>query len=929
MPITIQCPNPACGVTATVADGASGRGVKCKRCGTPFVARPTIDASRSETRKSRPTGPAGEPFPSLPAVFGRYRVLRLLGRGGMGSVYLAEDSQLGRQVALKLPAFGPGESAQRAERFVREARSAAVLHHPNICTVFDAGQVEGRPFLTMAFIDGKPLEEVIDPSAPMPQARAAEIARKVALALAHAHAKGVVHRDLKPANVMLTADGEPVVMDFGLAKRVSDADPGEGKLTRDGAVMGTPSYMAPEQVRAEADKIGPATDVYALGVILFEMLTGQTPYTGPLGVVMGQILNAPVPPVSEFRRDVDPRLEAVCRRAMAKDPAERFPSMAALAEALDGFLKVPTSPSISVVPVVPVVPLELPPDASPFGDLGDEPAAPPARGRAAQQPQAADESPQRRRAQRYKAGQSSNRLPVLIGAAVLALLVLVAGVVLTVRTKHGDVVIELSDPNAKVEVKVDGERIEVSGLDRPLTMTAGEHGLTVSGPDFETVTRRFTVKRGERNVVDVVLKPKPAVAAKRPPVTPSPKADVPTPTTDPPTAAPAGLWGPFFNGKDLTGWVGLPEAWRVVNGAIVGKLPAGRDKATFLCTQREYRDFELKFRVWLKYGIGNSGVQVRSKLVDTTDYLVAGPQVEIDAFSSGGVYRERIGGGWMKQLPESDVRRIFKANEFNDYTIRAVGKRLTVVINGETIVDEVFPEMDDSGIIALQLHGGLKVDEVTFKGIEMRELTAAAAAAPAGGAWVTLFNGKDLTGWMSAGGDPPDVGWVVRDGAIFQGGWGPGPGSRDLWTKDRYGDFELEVEYKTDGNSGVFIRAGDPADRFAEALEVQIDAPMAGPSKLTTGALYGVAAPTREAARANDWNTMLVTARGSRVEVALNGQAVLNVDLDNWTVAGQNPDLTTNRYKSALRDLRRQGHIGLQAHKGNISFRKIRIRPLP
>ena len=234
----------------------------------------------------------------------------------------------------KMPFFDAAESPQRVQRFVREARSAAALQHPNICTVYDAGEIDGRPFLTMAYIAGKPLEDEIDPDAPMPQVRAAEIVRKIALALEHAHSKGIVHRDLKPANVMLTADGEPVVMDFGLAKRFADSDAQENKLTRDGGVLGTPSYMAPEQVRGELAAIGPATDVYALGVMLFEMLAGKTPYRGPFGVVMLQIQTAPVPPVKEFRSDVDSRLDAICRKAMAKTPAERFASMAELAEAL-------------------------------------------------------------------------------------------------------------------------------------------------------------------------------------------------------------------------------------------------------------------------------------------------------------------------------------------------------------------------------------------------------------------------------------------------------------------------------------------------------------------------------------------------------------------------------------------------------------------
>jgi len=227
-----------------VAESVSGP-VRCAKCGKPFVVKPTIDGQTVDTNKSQPSANAN-PFPVLPAEFGRYRVLQLLGKGGMGAVYLAQDSQLGRQVALKIPFFDALESPQRAERFVREARSAAALHHPNPCTVFDAGQIDGRPFLTMAYIAGKPLENEIDPDEPMPQVRAAEIARKVALALEHAHRKGVIHRDLKPANVMLADDdGEPVVMDFGLAKRFGEVEAGETKLTHAGTILGTPSYMSP------------------------------------------------------------------------------------------------------------------------------------------------------------------------------------------------------------------------------------------------------------------------------------------------------------------------------------------------------------------------------------------------------------------------------------------------------------------------------------------------------------------------------------------------------------------------------------------------------------------------------------------------------------------------------------------------------------
>ncbi len=399
----------------------------------------------------------------LPAEFGRYRILKQLGRGGMGAVYLAQDSQLGRQVALKVPFFKASESPQRVERFVREARSAAILEHPNICTVFDAGQIDGRPFITMAFLAGKPLEKAIDPEVPMPQVRAAEIVHKIALALEHAHRKGIVHRDLKPANIMLAASGEPVVMDFGLAKRVADVDPHEAKLTRLGGLLGTPSYMSPEQVKGEVSAIGPATDVYALGVLLFEMLTGNTPYSGSMGVVMAQILAAPVPPVKEFRADVDPRLDAICRKAMAKNPAERFPSMAALANVLGFYLKAPTSPQppLSAPPVAAV--FKAPTAVvvhSPFANLVTASAAAPALNKA-------------RMGQSRPVGPTATKRRLLaVGAMgfVLLTLLLVVGLVglwasgvFKLKTKDGVIVLEDLPPDA--EVTVDGETVTVQSAD--------------------------------------------------------------------------------------------------------------------------------------------------------------------------------------------------------------------------------------------------------------------------------------------------------------------------------------------------------------------------------------------------------------------------------------------------------------------------------
>ncbi len=417
MPIAIQCPNASCRSQSVVADAVAGRGVKCKKCGTPFKAVATLDGLPSET-KPRSTS-SGLPFAMLPAEFGRYRVLSLLGQGGMGAVYLAEDTQLGRKVALKLPSFDVSET-KRLERFVREAKASAGLQHPNICAVHDAGVIAGRPFISMAYINGKTLDDAIDPDRPMNAKRAVEIVRKIALALQDAHENGIVHRDLKPANVMMSAKGEPVVMDFGLAKNLGEFDERESKLTQPGAVMGTPSYMSPEQVRGDIEQIGPATDIYALGVMLFELLTGRTPYGGSMGLVLARILTAPVPPLREFRPDADVRLEAICQQAMAKDIAERPASMAMLAAQLGEYLK-----HADAVPVIATLLREVP-----FDDLVEEPVT------------------KKVRAKRTRKAKPA-RWPMIVGSVVLGLLLVVVGIQLTVRTKQGTVAV--ATPEKAVE----------------------------------------------------------------------------------------------------------------------------------------------------------------------------------------------------------------------------------------------------------------------------------------------------------------------------------------------------------------------------------------------------------------------------------------------------------------------------------------------
>jgi TolB-like protein/predicted Ser/Thr protein kinase len=278
---------------------------------------------------------------ALPQQFGRYRIIRQIGRGGMGSVYLAHDTQLDRLVALKVPHFHADDGPQVVERFLREARAAATIDHPSICPVYDAGEIDGTHYVTMAYIDGRPLSDLIQRGRPLPPRSAAVLVRKLALALHEAHRRGIIHRDLKPSNVMVKRRREPVVMDFGLARRTHQDD---ARLTRSGAILGTPAYMAPEQVQGDTGALGPACDIYSLAVILFELLTRQLPFQGPTPAVLAQVLTREPPSPGQLRPDLDPGLDEICRRAMARRPEDRFASMADLAAALGRYLKTKPEP---------------------------------------------------------------------------------------------------------------------------------------------------------------------------------------------------------------------------------------------------------------------------------------------------------------------------------------------------------------------------------------------------------------------------------------------------------------------------------------------------------------------------------------------------------------------------------------------------------
>jgi TolB-like protein len=268
-----------------------------------------------------------------------YHITAAIGAGGMGEVYRANDTKLGRDVALKVLSAQMAHDPNRLARFQREARSVAALNHPHIVTIFSVEEAEGVHFLTMELVEGQSLERLI-PAGGLPVERIVEIASALADALTAAHEKGIVHRDLKPANVMLTDDGRVKVLDFGLAKDVradksSDATQTFAGQTAMGVVMGTPTYMSPEQVAGRV--LDHRTDIFSLGVILYEMASGRRPFEGASSAELASAILRDTPrPLSEFRADLPEELGMLIQRCLDKDPQDRFPSARDLRDALRG-----------------------------------------------------------------------------------------------------------------------------------------------------------------------------------------------------------------------------------------------------------------------------------------------------------------------------------------------------------------------------------------------------------------------------------------------------------------------------------------------------------------------------------------------------------------------------------------------------------------
>lgn len=336
--VKVVCPNPQCGQHYNVPEEQLGQCAVCNRCKRHF----TLNASERETTSvaasaaQSETARGGSPvvLAGAPKKLGRFELCTHLGAGAFGAVYRARDPLMGREVAIKVPHRNKLQTDDDKAGFLREAQVAGQLRHPNIVPVYEAGAEGDTYYIASAFIEGLSLRDAIERERPDIQ-RAVKVVMDLAGALDYAHGRGIIHRDVKPANIMLDAGGEPLLTDFGLARMQGTEDKpliiGEGtdaKLTQMGAVFGTPAYMAPEQAAGHNRLVGPMSDQYALGVVLYELLTGETPFSGPPGLVISNVIHQPPPLPRSINAKIPRDLEVICLKAMSKVPGSRYATCA-------------------------------------------------------------------------------------------------------------------------------------------------------------------------------------------------------------------------------------------------------------------------------------------------------------------------------------------------------------------------------------------------------------------------------------------------------------------------------------------------------------------------------------------------------------------------------------------------------------------------
>ncbi len=647
--------------------------------------RPTIDGSFASSMSDPPMS-AGDDAelseilapaeqPDELGRLGQYRVLKVLGAGGMGMVLQAEDPGLERMVALKVMKPELARKKEAHDRFLREARATAKLKNDHVITIHQVGEDRGVPFIAMEFLDGKPLDEFLKGGKRLNPRQIIRLGREMAEGLAAAHEQDLIHRDIKPGNIWLEAPkGRVKILDFGLARSISD----DVSLTQTGAILGTPAYMAPEQARAE--KVDHRCDLFSLGAVLYRLATGELPFKGATTIAILTALAVDNPtPVREINSAIPEKLADLVMRLLEKEPDNRPQSAKAVVKEIQ---------QIEREPIEAAGTKELPPSSTKQVKAAKTkgPIDPVSVGKTRPEP---------------AKSRAWIAIAAIAAVAVIGVGVWLALTVFSFKTDKGTFLVELKGDD--VEALATGKTLIIrdkkSKREYKLTIAEAEKGKKLPPGDYVlrltdgtglvVETKEFTLKRGEKVNVRVTVKP--------------PKVAVPEPT-------PKSQWTQLFNGKDLTGWtVKRGGRWRVVNGALTGE---GRQ--SYLVTERDdFDDFHLRAEVKLNDD-ANSGLYFRvgEPLSISNDYEVQLTTNGQWQYQTGSLYGDA----------KADKRPDIKPDKWFKVEIIAAGKHIRILIDGEETLDyrESRPNRNAKGRIALQ-HQNQKT-KVFFRKIEIRNI---------------------------------------------------------------------------------------------------------------------------------------------------------------------------------------------------------------
>jgi Protein kinase domain/Domain of Unknown Function (DUF1080) len=834
----------------------------------------------------------------------RYRILRQLGRGGMGVVYQAEHRVMERLVAIKVITQALVDKPEAVERFQREVRAAAKLDHPNIVKAYDAEQAGDLQLLAMEYVEGQSLADVLAKKGPLPIANACYYIRQAALGLQHAFEQGMVHRDLKPQNLMLTPKGVVKILDFGLAKLASEQSrPGAG-LTQENAVMGTPEYMAPEQaINTKAADI--RADIYALGCTLYCLLSGRPPFSGDsaLEVILAQHQQEP-PPVESLRAELPAPLADLVRRMLAKKPADRPQTPKEVAEALAPF-------------------------ARPAMKAGDAETVEAITSLA--------QLPKRR---------SRWMIPGAVAAGIaLVAIGLWAGALFRIKAKDALLVVEVNEPNA--EVFVDGERMAVPWADGDKTtvirVQPGTHKVEVKKDGFTATGTDIAVEARGRVVFPAQLKPtvrkpgveeleqlaaelrrleygqlpirerwrnhaldkvKTAIAAIESDAHGT-SADI-SRSLDRVRADIADLKN--VTSTNALNRKALAEAERYLDAAIAARtVPKGdariaaifngqwsidgqdivQNEPTGLANIRfgslDWTDYDFSCDVQLIHGTGHAAAVIRTPGAGEAYFFWLGAGTTmVDYLLHGFGQRQST-----VLVSHETTAATLQPDHWHAVRVRVRGDQIQCYLN-----DELWLECKNSAIAKGRV--GLNALNAACRFRNLRVTDASGAlfweglptlpdkapepnppvaptpvaepSRPQG--FVQLFNGKDLTGWEPFPGGTAQ--WSVENGVIV-GRVGHG---YLFSNRGNYSDFHIRAEAKASpgANSGVFFRMPYTIDPTT-GYEAQIDA---GTDPYPTGSLYGVVAAPRDLVKLDEWFTIEVIAVGPRIQILVNGKETVN-----------------------------------------------------